>query len=223
MSQYPLEEQYFIESINKLWGIYMKHGPRSSEKTKYFHGFVQKYLEENVFKKLNGYEVFIERCVESYNLTGKKQCDIVVYKDGSLFLVMPIKMIMTNYKQNKSNYFENLCGEMMHLVLKNPCLKIVPLNIYFTDTPYLTASKKITKFEKITFEKDLKNYDILKNCMVCLKGEECKPLVYDIINYIFDVEHSCKQGELFDKIPVNINFNVHTPYRSFESIFEGIV
>ena len=124
MTQYPLEEQYFIESINKMWGIYMKHGSRSSEKTKYFHGFVQKYLEENVFKELNGYEVFIERCVESYNLTYKKQCDIVVYKDGSLFLVMPVKMIMTNYKQNKSNYFENLCGEMMHLVLKNPSLKI---------------------------------------------------------------------------------------------------
>lgn len=219
-----LDEKYFIEIVHEMWDVYMRHGPRSSEKTKYFHGFLQKYLEENIFKEDDGYEVFMERPVESYNLTGKKNSDIVVYKDGSVFLVIPIKMIMSNYKQNKSNYFENLSGELMHLVLKNPSLKIVPLNIYFTDTPYLTNSdKKIAKFEKITYENDLKNYDMMKKWRVSLEGEECRPLVYDVINYIFDVEHVCKRCEVFDKVPINIRFNADTPFRSLESIFKDIV
>ena len=218
-----LNEKYFIEIVHEMWDVYMRHGARSSEKTKYFHGFLQKYLEENIFKEDDGYEVFMERPVESYNLTGKKNSDIVVYKDGSVLLVIPIKMIMSNYKQNKSNYFENLTGELMHLVLKNPGLKIVPLNIYFTDTPYLTNSdKKIAKFEKITYENDLKNYDMMKKWRVSL-GEECRPLVYDVINYIFDVEHVCKRGEVFDRVPINIRFNADTPFRSFESIFKDIV
>ena len=108
--------------------------------------------------------------------------------------------------------------------MKNPGLKIVPLNIYFTDTPYLTNSdKKIAKFEKITYENDLKNYDMMKKWRVSLEGEECRPLVYDVINYIFDVEHVSKIGEVFDKVPINIRFNADTPFRSLESIFKDIV
>lgn len=132
-------------------------------------------------------------------------------------------MIMGNYKQNKYNYFENLSGELMHLVLKNPGLKIVPLNIYFAETPYLKADKTIAKFEKITYENDLKNFDIMKKWRVSLEGEECRPLVHDVINYIFDVKHVSKIGEVFDKVPINIRFNAHTPFRSLESIFKDIV
>lgn len=226
MSKHQLgDEKYWTDVlIPGLWNIYMKNrSSRSSEKTKYFHGFLKEYLEENIFLEDNGYEVYTDRRVESYNLTGKKNSDIVINKDGSLFLIIPVKMIMGNYKQNKYNYFENLSGELMHLVLKNPGLKIVPLNIYFTDTPYLKSDKTIKKFEKITYENDLKNFDNMKEIRVSLKGEECRPLVYDVINYIFDVEHVCKRGEVFDKVPINIKFNADTPFRSFESIFKEIV
>jgi|TARA_B100001142_G_C14347145_1_gene660532 hypothetical protein len=220
-----LDEKYWTDIlVPGLWNVYMKNrGSRSSEKTKYFHGFLQKYLEENIFSEWDGYEVFTEIRVESHNLTGKKNSDIVIFKDGSIFLIIPIKMIMGNYKQNKYNYFENLSGELMHLVLKNPGLKIVPLNIYFAETPYLKADKTIAKFEKITYENDLKNFDIMKKWRVSLEGEECRPLVHDVINYIFDVKHVSKIGEVFDKVPINIRFNAHTPFRSLESIFKDIV
>ena len=219
------DEKYWTDIlVPGLWDVYMENrGSRSPEKTKYFHGILQKYLEENIFSEGDGYEVFKERRVESDNLTGKKNSDIVIFKDGSIFLIIPIKMIMGNYKQNKYNYFENLSGELMHLVLKNPGLKIVPLNIYFTYTPYLKSDKTIAKFEKITYENDLKNFDMMKKWRVSLEGEECRPLVYDVINYIFDVEHVSKKGEVFDKIPINIRFNADTPFRPFESIFKDIV
>ena len=131
---------------------------------------------------------------------------------------------MTNYKQNKSNYFSNLIGESTTLVLANPGLKVVPLNIYFTQTPYLTDSdKKIKKFEKITYENDLKNFDRIKKWDIAERG--CAPLVlaHDVINYIFDVDHVCNVGEKFNKVPNNIRFNAKTPFRSLESIFKEIV
>jgi len=220
---YPDEKYWTDTLIPGLWNVYMVSSPTSTEKTKYFHGFLKKYLEEYIFLERNGYKVFMEKRVESYNLTGWKNCDIVIFKDGSIFLIIPVKMVMSNYKQNKCNYCENLSGECQALVVKNRGVKIVPLNIYFTDTPYLKADKTIGKFEKITYENDLKNFDRLKHYIVGLKGEECSPLVYDVINYIFDVEHVCDVGEVFNKVPINIRFNADTPFRPFESIFKDIV
>lgn len=223
LNTYPGEKYWTDTLIPGLWNVYMDNGSTSAEKTKYFHGFLKKYLEEYIFLERDGYKVFMEKRVESYNLTDKKNCDIVVEKDGSTFLIIPVKMVMGNYKQNKCNYCENLQGECQALVVKNRGVKIVPLNIYFTDTPYLKSDKKISKFEKITYENDLKNFDRLKHYIVGLKGEECSPLVYDVINYIFDVEHVCNVGEVFNKVPINIRFNADTPFRPFESIFKDII
>ena len=186
----------------------------------YIHGIQTLYY----FKKEDGYEVFMEKTVKSYDLTDKKNCDIVVNKNGSIVLIIPTKIVMTNYKQNKSNYFSNLIGELTTLVLANPGVKVVPLNIYFTQTPYLTDNaKKIKNFEKITYEKDLKNFDRLKIIDVSERGHAPLVLAYDVINYIFDIDHVCDVGKKFDKVPINIRFNADTPFRSFESIFKEIV
>jgi len=209
-SQYQQDENFFLEIVRKIWDTYKKHGARSKKKTDCCHDAFRDFIEEKFFKKEYGYEVKTEVEVKSNNLTGKKRCDVVVYKNDKLFLIIPVKMVMTNYKQNKANYFESLIGEVWSLMIANPGIKIVPLNIFFSDTPYLSGNK-IKNFEKITFEKDIKNYD------------KCKPLVYDVINYIFDVEHLCKKGETFDKIPINIKFSVDTPYRILDSIFGEIV
>ena len=36
----------------------------------------------------------------------------MVLHDNIPIIVMPVKIIMTNYKQNKNNYFENQIGEV---------------------------------------------------------------------------------------------------------------
>tara|TARA_B110000977_G_scaffold18727_1_gene22644 strand:- start:4130 stop:4948 length:819 start_codon:yes stop_codon:yes gene_type:complete len=221
---YPDEKCWTDMILPRIWDLYMKHGSRSPEKVKYFHEWLQKTLEKYYFKKEDGYEVFMEKTVKSYDLTDKKNCDIVVNKNGSIVLIIPTKIVMTNYKQNKSNYFSNLIGELTTLVLANPGVKVVPLNIYFTQTPYLTDNaKKIKNFEKITYEKDLKNFDRLKIIDVSERGHAPLVLAYDVINYIFDIDHVCDVGKKFDKVPINIRFNADTPFRSFESIFKEIV
>lgn len=221
------DSKYFTdEIIPKLWEIYMKHrGSHSSEKTRYLHEFLQKYLEGKIFKKEDGYEVFMETRVKSYNLTGQKNCDIVVKKGGEEVFIIPTKIIMSNYKQNKGNYFENLTGELTHLVNKNPNLKIVPLNIFFSDTPYLTKGRIIKKFEKIEYKKDLNLYENLKNIMTGRmgEGEECRPLAHDVINYVIDVKHVCRVGQKFEEAPTNFRINDDTPFRTLEDIFNQIL
>ncbi len=221
---YPDEKCWTDIILPRIWDLYMKHGSRSPEKVKYFHEWLKKTLEKYYFKKEDGYEVFMEKTVKSYDLTDQKNCDIVVNKNSSTVLIIPTKIVMTNYKQNKSNYFSNLIGELTTLVLANPGVKVVPLNIYFTQTPYLTDScKKIKNFEKITYENDLKNFDRLKIFEVSERGHAPLVLAHDVINYIFDVDHVCDVGKKFDKVPINTRFNADTPFRPFESIFKDIV
>ena len=71
------------------------------------------------------YKVYLEQNIPSINSSNKKRCDIVVYKNKEPYLIFPTKIIMTNYKQNKNNSWENLTGELMHLKWANKNINII--------------------------------------------------------------------------------------------------
>ena len=215
-------EQFIEEGIFGTYKKYFEFGPRSSKKTDYFHGFIQKQLE-TVFLSENGYETKQEQWVPSNNASGRRKCDIVVYKNEKPYVVLPVKLVMSNCKQNKNNYYENLTGELTHLKTKNPDLNIIPINIFAGKTPYLNSSKKITKYENITV-KDINGYDLLKETYVWQKGwKEPQPLACELITYILDVEHQCDVGELFDKMPSKISFNTDTDHRTILNICSQLI
>ena len=143
---------------------------------------------------------------------GRKKCDIVVLKNNIPYIIFPVKIIMTNYNQNKNNYWENLTGELIHLKWANPEIKIIPINIFMNKTPYLSNNKIIKKFENISY-KNLINYNILVEKNICC----------DIINYIIDVEHINNINDMFVNLPHIIGFNENTKYRSFEKILENLL
>jgi hypothetical protein len=204
------EEEHFIQIINETYQKYFKHGPRSNKKVDYFHSEIQKLLREKYFHKDNGYNIELEYSVQSFNSSGKKDCDIVILKDGKLHIIMPVKIIMTNFKQNKNNYWESFTGEASHLKWKNPNVIIIPINIFMNKTPYLKKDKKITKFEDITMD-DILNYNELITHNLC----------YDVINYIVEVDHLKKENEYFDEIaPIK---KLNTQYRSFALIFKDLL
>ncbi len=204
------EKEQIIEIIHNTYEIYFTYGATSSKKVDYFHNYIKQQLE--VIFVDNKYNVLLERNVKSTNSTGKKKCDIVVYKNNEPYIVFPVKLIMTNYQQNKNNSWENLTGELTHLKWANENINIIPINIFMNKTPYLKKDKKISKFENITYD-DIKNYEILKE----------KNLAFDIINYIIDVTHINNINDVFDKVPTIIGFNVNTPYREFQQILESLV
>ncbi len=208
-----VESKVFITKLLNAYELYFTHGARSSKKVDYFHNYIKNQVEK-LFKEENGYEVKLEQNVASINSSRKKKCDIVVNKNNIPYIVFPVKIIMTNYKQNKNNSWENLTGELMHLkwAEENTNLHLIPINIFMDKTPYLKKDKLISKYEKITYN-DIENYNVLKK----------KNIVYDNINYILQVNHACEIGERFCKMPTIIQFNKNTNYRTFSEILEGLV
>jgi hypothetical protein len=206
-----VEEKRFIQIINETYKIYFNYGSRSSKKVDYFHQSIKNMLESH-FTIGNGFEVNLEYKVDSCNSSGNKKCDIVITKDDTPYIVFPVKIIMTNYKQNKNNSWENLTGELCHIRWRNPELYIIPINIFMNKTPYLKKNKEIKKFEIIT-ESDIKIYSELINHGLC----------YDMINYIVDVDHIKKENGLFDEINPVKRFDKKTKYRVLSSIVDKLL
>lgn len=202
------EEEEMKNIIFNAYKLYFEHGPRSSKKVDFFHEEIKKIIE-TIFVE---YQVKLECNVSSSNASERKKCDIVVLKEGAPHVIFPVKLIMTNYKQNKNNGWENLTGEVTHIKWSVPNVNIVPINIFIGKTPYLTASKIIKNFETITTD-DIKNYSLLIDHKLC----------YDVINYIVDVDHACREGEEFTGLNSIIGFSDHTAYRNFKDILGGLV
>lgn len=190
------QKDKIINIVKNTYLIYMKNNPRSSKKVDYFHKEIKNILG-NVFTKEKGYLIDIEKNVSSKNSSSKKRCDIVISRNSIIEIIIPTKIIMSNFKQNRNNYFESLTGELCHLKWENENVFIIPINILMNNTPYLTKTKKIKKFEKIEY-KDVQNYNILFH----------KDLCYDIINIIMSVKHHNDVGEFFDECPFIEDFQL---------------
>ncbi len=204
------ESEVFIQTMYNVYDLYFKHGARSNKNVDYFHNFIKCSLEK-IFTD-EKYKVDLEVKVKSINSTGYKKCDIVVLKHNNPYIIFPVKIIKTNYKQNKNNSWENLTGELSHIKWADPEIKIIPINILMNKTPYLDNLGKITKFENVTFD-DISNYEELKK----------RNIVYDLINYIIDVEHKIDINNKYTETPVLSNFNSKTPFRSLYSIVKYLI
>lgn len=209
--EYIFEKEYILELIGETYGTYIKHGSRSCKKVDFFHRKLQEHISK-LIQFNNQFEVKLEYIVESCNSANKKRCDIVMLKNNKPHIIFPVKIIMTNYKQNKNNSWENLTGEIVHLKWSNPNINIIPINIFMNNTPYLTKHKLIKHFENVSTD-DISIYNKLVENGLC----------HDIINYITDVEHKNNVGEIFNKIPIVKQFNKNTNYRTFESIISSLI
>lgn len=203
------EIEEWKNTITETAKLYMKHGARSSAKVNHFHGFIKNKILQLIRDKPE-YRVELEHQVAATNSSGSKKCDIVVLKNNIPYIVLPVKIISSSYKKNKNNSWENLTGELQHLMWANDeNLHIIPINIFMNKTPTLDAHKKIKKFETITFD-DIKIYNILMT----------KHIAYDLINYIMVVEHENNINDQYDKEPTIVGFDANTPFRKLSVILE---
>ena len=212
----------FIDTLVNCVDLYFTHGARSSKKVDEFHRYIANSITEFIkLKNLEDiYHVKLEQKIAAVNSTGYKKCDIVVFKQNKPFIIMPVKLVMTNYKQNDNNYWETLTGELHHIKWahednkenKDFPLNLIPINIYLSKTPYLDKSQKIKKFEVIT------NNDIKQMNILIKKG-----LTHDIINYILDVDHKDNIGDKYAQRPNIVGFNEETPYRELSDILSNLM
>jgi len=204
------EQKLFIVHLYKTYQLYLNHGSRSSKKVNYFHQFIKRQLN-NIFTYENGYRIELEKNMPSTNSSGFKKCDIVIYKHDNPYIIIPVKLIMSNYKQNKNNSWENLTGELSHLKWANNNIHLIPMNIYTNITPYLLEGGKIKRFETISI-KDIEQYKILTE----------KNITHDAMNYIMDIEHDWIIDSYLT-LPVFLHFNKHTKYRTFHDVFCDLI
>jgi len=140
------EMRMFKKTIQSAYSAYKVYGCRSNKKTRIIHDYIKDYINNNnsnIYAKT-------EVKVSCSNHSGTKRHDIVVYSKESdkIKAIIPVKFIMSNFKQNKNNYLESLVGECYLTKQSNPDVKIIPINIVFKHMPYFTKNKKIKKIEE---------------------------------------------------------------------------
>ena len=204
------EHHEFIAVIYETYNQNVIYGSRSNKSVNYFHNYIKEKLVK-IFDKPE-YTVVLEHNVKSENASNCKKCDIVVLKNGEPYIVFPVKIVRTNYKKNKNNYWENTTCEQIQMKWANAAINIIPINIFMNKTPVLSDKKVIQKFETISMS-DISIYDILVT----------KNIAYDMINYIMVVDHNNYIQENFDKPPTIIGFDEKTPYRNLFDVVKELL
>jgi hypothetical protein len=153
----------FSQAINASFQAYGKRGgSRSTKKLLPIHSF----FAEHIAKKIGeGYSIASlgfgdgkECCVEGKYYP--KNSDITICKSGKPIVVISLKFVTSNYKQNANNYFENLMGETANIRRVN--IAFGHFLILRGHTPYYSKNKgnlrgKEMKME-ILSEKHLQKY-----------------------------------------------------------------
>lgn len=210
-----MEKKKILDISREIFRIYFEKGARSSAKVDYFHQQIKGMIDTVINKRnlSNGYNVKLEKNVPSINSSGRKKCDIVVYKENNPYIVLPVKIIMTNYKQNKNNYWESLTGELTHMKWHaDNNIRCIPINLFFNKLPYLAKSGEIKKWEEIKTN-DIQNYKYLVS----------NNLAYGVVNHIIEVNHINKIGEKFEKTPELVGFLHDNPYISIVKLMEELI
>ena len=205
-TSHTIREVFFIQQVEKAISTYFQYGARSSKKVNCIHGMLHKLIQYEIQEKNLPWVVKEEQKVDSINASGNKKCDLVVFDEkNNPIYVFPVKFIMTNYKQNKNNSWENLTGETVQLKWANPTLNIVPINITLSKIPYLKSGGKIKYYEKIEYQNSFNVSEELVKRGICSS----------IINIILCVEQTDEIDENYNTLPTILGFSVDTPFPKY--------
>ena len=139
----------FLEQIEKAFKAYLKTGARSNQKLKVLHGAIASDLANTLGKSFSvhslGYNDGKETEIAGRYLS--KRVDIVVSSQTQTVGGIAVKFVMSNYKQNSNNYFENMLGETANIRTTNKGyfqVLILPRLL-----PYFRKDGSISKIEEI--------------------------------------------------------------------------
>lgn len=183
---------------------YCNYGKRSNQRIENLHQYIGKYIDNPEFEKqLNG-------------LFNKKKVDIFDAKTNTAY---EIKLILSNYKQNSNNYFENMLGTTINLKAKsyNVC-QIIFLSYYM---PYFDKSGILKKIEFIT-EENINKY-------INLMSIPNNYLPTDLIFTMFDTGNleylQNNIGKLinFEDLKTTYNISIPTYWNNFNNTINNFL
>jgi len=133
----------------------VNYGPRSNQKIKILHGWIISELI-NVLGKEYVIQGLSESGGKEQKVHGKyyeKNVDVAISREDIILGVVSVKFVMSNYNQNKHNYFEQQLGETANLRSNNIVYGHIMLRTQ--PTPYLgkdqtTGKYVVKKNEQVT-------------------------------------------------------------------------
>lgn len=154
-------EERFLAAMRESYRMVQARGPRSPEKTKVLHGWVQEELRRELGDAyaLTGQSPVSASEASVEGMYYGKNVDVLVSRDGQELGVVSVKFVITNYWQNSVNYFEQQVGETANLRRRN----IVYGNLFcVTDPiPYLKRSGEVARLERLR-DHDIQRYAKLR-------------------------------------------------------------
>lgn len=177
-------QKRMLSAVKESYEQYKVFGPRSTKKLIPLHGWVSNEIRNKLNKD------YVVRSVDSgkeRQIIGKyyvKKVDVSVEFDGHVVGVVNIKFIISNYRQNANNYFENQLGETANLRRKN--IAYGHLNLFTNPIPYFYKNGKIKSKERLN-DDHIKKYSLLSDDCELLHSPDVQAIC------IFNVEGLTKK------------------------------
>ncbi len=146
---YGTRKERFLKAVQRSYARFVDTSPRSNEKIKVLHGWVIKELRAVLGERYT-IKGLTEAGGKEQRVDGKyyqKQVDVAISREDNTLGVVSIKFVMSNYQQNKNNYFEQQLGETANLRRGNIVygyIMLIP-----QPTPYLKRGGEVKKYEDV--------------------------------------------------------------------------
>ncbi len=211
----------FIHKLTVAFQSYLEKGARSNEKLKDIHPFIANSLKNKLknLSELSFYSLSHNEDSKELRINGrymKKAVDIGVCKNEKVIAAIGFKFVMSNYKQNSNNYFENMLGETANIRCNSiPYFQILVLPKIL---PYFDNAGYIKKWEVISNE-NIEKYKILSKDDKNIYFHTPELTLLYILNIEQD-EENIKNRSDYKKYYTNKSLKVDNSFNGFEN---GIV
>jgi hypothetical protein len=209
--------------VKESFRLYLDTGARSNEKLKPIHSFIADALKQ----KLNDPELTFcslrpgQRGGEK-SVAGRymdKNVDIAVCRGENVLGAIGFKFVMSNYKQNSNNYFENMLGETANIRCNRiPYFQVLVL---LKELPYYDNSGKITRVEHINEHNLHKYIKLSEDNIEMFLHTPTKTLIY-----VVSLSDSLAGNHIANKAQYNAFFKNKdlSPDNEFNNLFQsGVV
>ena len=210
----------FLEQLIASFQSYLISGARSNEKLKVIHSFISDSIS-NKFKndKLIFYSLRNDKKSKELKIPGRymeKAVDIAVCQDNKVLAAVGFKFVMSNYKQNSNNYFENMLGETANIRCNNiPYFQILVIP---KELPYFDENGEIKTWEEIN-ENNIHKYVVLSedDCLNYFHTPELTLLyVVQLQPHKSAITNRAKYKKYYSDKPLTI-------YNGFSGFQDGVV
>ena len=186
-----MNKQDLCLAIGASFKAYQQSGARSTAKLIPLHQFI---AESILSVWGEGYEVnYMGEGNKEQKVLGKyypKDIDITITKAGKTILCVGVKFVMSNYKKNSNNYFENMMGETANIQAASiPYAQFIILR---HETPLYKVAESQQYTIEVINQKDLQKYVNLMYDYV----QAHRPFATAIV--LIDIDEATTQTTLLD-------------------------